>query len=85
MEFLLDIKDVFQEILNRFTDRYDPMAPKWSNAPSPGDGEQYWVAFKDGHVDLCYAEPEGWSNRDTWEDFDHQVVAWMTAEIPAYP
>jgi hypothetical protein len=55
----------------------------WSTA-APVEGEWYlvtdgrsvWpaISYKDG--------VGGWSNHDTWEDFDRRVIAWQRVMVP---
>lgn len=52
----------------------------WTYGPSPEDGEWYWVAFDNGVMCPAIAEKGrvgGWYNRDTWEDFDGEVIAFQ--------
>lgn len=52
---------------------------EWNYCSSPKDSMQYTVAYKYGAVDILFADPDaanGWSNHDTWEDWDRVVIAW---------
>lgn len=51
------------------------------------EGAEYWVTDS-RHVWLAKASKRaagGWTNEDTWEDFDRKVVAWIKADVPAAP
>jgi len=59
---------------------------KWQSSEYPTDGTWCWVS--DG-IDVWIAAryhlaAGGWTNQDTWEDFDGAVVSWLPLETP-YP
>ena len=59
----------------------------WTYGESPKDGNEYWVATKQGTVFTATATPSavnGWSNYDTWEDFDNAVVAYIKISKPLF-
>jgi hypothetical protein len=48
------------------------------------EGKWYWVKIKDEWFPAMY-DPSacgGWTNTDTWEDFDNEVVAWQEITPP---
>ena len=55
---------------------------EWMSGSRPADGTWCWVT--DGDVvwlaGSFHSASNGWSNEDTWEDFDSDVIAW----IPLY-
>lgn len=64
----------------------------WKFSKSPEDGKDYWVALlgDDGLVHVCEANATrgafgGWSNQDTWEDFDGAIIAWKKMRKPWFP
>lgn len=40
------------------------------------DGKSEWIAIRD------LSASGGWSNKDTWEDFDQSVIAWTPIPKP---
>lgn len=45
----------------------------------------YWITFdrKDWFPAMRYEHASGgWSNMDTWEDFDNKVIAWQKITNP---
>jgi hypothetical protein len=43
------------------------------------DGKQAWIARRDRSAS------HGWTNEDTWEDFDGIVIGWMPIPSPPDP
>lgn len=59
---------------------------RWSTE-APIEGHWYWVT--DGrHAWPAFsrkASAGGWTNGDTWEDFQKEVVAWQHIQEPSLP
>jgi hypothetical protein len=52
----------------------------------PISGRWYWVRLE-GETDEAdwfpaKREPDGWTNEDTWEDFDNEVAEWKLIPLP---
>jgi hypothetical protein len=60
------------------------MDEEWTNHEYPPDGTWCWVtngkAIWVAHRGERYSG--GWSNEDTWEDFDKSVIAWVPLKEP---
>lgn len=65
---------------------HDPVKADWSFEGLPPENEWCWVT--DGE-DVWPAKHTmrtlGWTNDDTWEDFDNEVIAWILMEKPEPP
>jgi hypothetical protein len=44
------------------------------------DGKSVWIAKHDDH-DASH----GWTNEDTWEDWEGSITHWIPLEMPAVP
>ena len=56
--------------------------------PEPVTGKWYWVRRAAGPWFIAMRDPDalgGWSNADTWEDFDRQVKVWVPIHPPVIP
>jgi hypothetical protein len=60
---------------------------QWLTQEKPDDGTWCWVT--DGKstwpAKRSQASGGGWTNGDTWEDWDHAVVAWIPLVLPNAP
>lgn len=64
------------------------LLPAWEYRDRPAfetwcwvtDGESVWIAKHAQHI-----AANGWTNEDTWEDFDKSVIAWIPIETPEIP
>jgi hypothetical protein len=65
--------------------------PRWHEIATEGlppDETMCWVATRHGSVFVAIADKHragGWTNEDTWEDFDGEVTHWQPAVAPAPP
>jgi hypothetical protein len=65
--------------------------PRWHEIATEGlppDDTWCWVTSGNGSVFIAKADAlsaGGWANEDTWEDFDHEVVAWLPIQPPPAP
>ncbi len=63
----------------------------WESVTYPPDGTTCWVAgFCGENWNVFTAERDsrasgGWTNSDTWEDFDGRVTHWIPLEKPSPP
>lgn len=50
-------------------------------------GAWYWVTDGETVFPAKYYPFRigGWTNEDTWEDFDERVIAWIKADVPLPP
>ena len=62
------------------------MDKKWQSGQLPPCDMYYWVT--DGESSWLAVRREqaagGWSNDDTWEDWESEVIAWSQIEAPPY-
>ena len=59
----------------------------WVYGKSPGKNKSHFVATKSGDVFIAVADKHaanGWSNMDTWEDFENMIVAYQLVPMPLY-
>jgi len=61
-----------------------PSTIEWERIKIPSNGTWCWVT--DGkNIWIAKRSSEsagGWSNDDTWEDFDNEIVAWIVLTEP---
>ena len=50
----------------------------------PIDGDWYWVTDMESVWVACASKSAagGWTNQDTWEDFEKRVVSWVHIKKP---
>jgi hypothetical protein len=56
----------------------------WETEKLPSDGTWCWITCGE-RAFIAMRDTQsagGWTNEDTWEDFNHQVVAWIPIEEP---
>lgn len=79
------------DALGRDVATTQPCSERWHEIATEGlppDDTVCWVATRNENVFSATSSRNcagGWTNEDTWEDFDGEVTHWMPAIVPAPP
>lgn len=67
----------------------DVVPQYWESPPQPFPADETWCWLTDGQRIWIGKRDRtcsgGWTNEDTWEDFDGVVKAWFPIEQPDLP